>query len=53
MIKSIVSLSLLYGATSHNFNVITTVDNRNAEINTGMITEAQDLSRYLVNNGYM
>lgn len=23
------------------------------QINTGMITEAQDLARYLVNNGYM
>jgi hypothetical protein len=42
-----------YGATSHDFTVITTLDNRNAQINTGMITEAQDLSRYLVNNGYM
>jgi len=42
-----------YGATSHDFTVITTLDNRNAQINTGMITEAQDLARYLVNNGYM
>lgn len=50
---SMIARCTAYGATSHNFNVITTVDNRNAEINTGMITEAQDLSRYLVNNGYM
>ena len=50
---SLIARCTAYGATSHNFNVITTVDNRNAEINTGMITEAQDLSRYLVNNGYM
>ena len=42
-----------YGATSHDFTVITTLDNRSAQINTGMITEAQDLARYLVNNGYM
>jgi len=50
---SLIARCTAYGATSHNFNVITTVDNRNIEINTGMITEAQDLSRYLVNNGYM
>ena len=50
---SVIARCTAYGATSHNFNVITTVDNRNIEINTGMITEAQDLSRYLVNNGYM
>lgn len=50
---SMIARCTAYGATSHNFNVITTVDNRNAEISTGMITEAQDLSRYLVNNGYM
>jgi hypothetical protein len=42
-----------YGATSHDFTVITTLDNRSAQINTGMITEAKDLARYLVNNGYM
>ena len=42
-----------YGATSHDFTVITTLDNRSMQINTGMITEAQDLARYLVNNGYM
>lgn len=42
-----------YGATSHDFTVVTTLDNRSAQINTGMITEAQDLARYLVNNGYM
>jgi hypothetical protein len=42
-----------YGATSHDFTVITTLDNRSMQINTGMITEAQDLARYLVKNGYL
>lgn len=50
---SMIARCTAYGATSHNFTVITTVDNRNAQISTGSITEAQDLSRYLVNNGYM
>ncbi|MEK0440294.1 MAG: hypothetical protein ACKOXR_04385 [Bacteroidota bacterium] len=50
---SMIARCTAYGATSHNFTVITVVDNRNAQISTGMITEAQDLSRYLVNNGYM
>ena len=50
---SMIARCTAYGATSHDFNVVSVSDNRAAQINTGMITEANDLARYLVNNGYM